>query len=1221
MKRFFQFAISIPVFALMLSSLHATAHGDKNPIRDGFVENQGQVKTPAGELHSGLDFLWATGNGVNVQLRNNGLSYDFIFPGDQSSENMSHRYHRLDLKFVNANSRAIIDGKNPIDGHVNIYDGKRKSHTGLPVYQNIHVSEIYPGVDWLVTATEEKALKYDFVVENQTALENIQMRFEGFDSFRLSENKLHFELSERSITEEIPASWMTQSGKAVNVEYHIISREDHSVTIGVQTTEAVNFHSEGELLIDPIAVFQWGSFYSGNGGDRINDVATDSLGNVFFTGTTSSLDMIASSGSYQGSFGQGETDAFVVKFNQHGLRHWATYYGGSGNDEGVKIDVDNYYNVFVVGNTTSQDSIGSELSSQAVNAGGQDGFLARFNRLGELYWDTFIGGEGDDFLTSCRADTLGYVYVSGYTATPGFIEAGGVSPLQPSNEDVESFLLKYTYSDSLVWATYFGGEGDDYILDVELDSVRNIVGVGYTNSTSGIAGINALQPELAGGTDGFVFSIDSSDVTNFSTYLGGAGNDTAKAITSVNYTLFIAGYTEGTNLTDTLSSQPELGGAGDGFVLAMDFYGWPEWFTYLGGAMPDQVNDITRDYAGYIYTIGTTQSDTAFGTEQTHLSALQGDVDAFIAKFNVYGDQIWSTYHGGVERDLGLGIAVHGYTSVYVVGETLSGSVMAKDGPYEDAHQPQPELLTGPHGFVGRFNQSTSTPPIGICNACDDDGNYGGGGSGGGGSDDDGPSGPNLTGICKGDSIKLQVQGGALGEGAQWVWYENSCGTTDDYIADGQSVWVSPDTTTTYYVRFEHVDYICPCSKKTIYVDTIPTAEATALDSVCVGDSLQLFGDGAYSYNWSGPNDFVSAEQNPVLDSITTANEGIYEVVATTYFGCRDTAEVEVGFLPQPEFTTASTPVSCFNGSDGTMSISSSDTSIVSVFWEEFFEDTTAISAIPAGTYAVIVSNAFGCSASDSVTVTEPEPLIDSLAVTDAYCDRPNGGAEVFLTGGSPPYSVEWSNGESNTNSISDILPGNYSVTVTDSDSCSFSQNFNVQNLGQFTAVIEPDTISLDWGEAGQLEVYTVPEPENLNFAWSPEEFLGCSSCAETSVQLTQPMYISVFVQSAQGCTSQDSVYIDQELPPPNTFVPNMFSPNGDGLNDELCLLGQRIVSFQLKIFDTNGNAIFESQNEENCWSGNHNGNPVSGNFVYTLSAILEEGKTVNETGNIQIVR
>ncbi|HKL03435.1 MAG TPA: hypothetical protein VJ911_07150, partial [Cryomorphaceae bacterium] len=317
MNRFYKFAccLAISILVFMLSSMQAEAHGDKNPIRNGFVENKGQIRNQAGEHHNGLDFLWATGSGVNVQLRNNGLSYDFIFPGEQSAEHHPHRYHRLDLKFVNANPRAAMDGKNPIDGHVNIYDGKRKSHTGLPVYQNIYVSEIYPGVDWLITATEKKALKYDFVVENQEALDKIQMRFAGFDSFRLSDNKLHFELSGRSITEEIPASWMTQSGKAVQVEYYIISRGDQAATIGVKTTEVVNFNDDGELLIDPIAVFQWGSFYSGDGSDRINDVATDSLGNVFFTGTTSSLDMVASSGSYQGSFGQGETDAFVVKFN------------------------------------------------------------------------------------------------------------------------------------------------------------------------------------------------------------------------------------------------------------------------------------------------------------------------------------------------------------------------------------------------------------------------------------------------------------------------------------------------------------------------------------------------------------------------------------------------------------------------------------------------------------------------------------------------------------------------------------------------------------------------------------------------------------------------------------------------------------------------------------------------------------------------------------------
>ena len=96
---------------------------------------------------------------------------------------------------------------------------------------------------------------------------------------------------------------------------------------------------------------------------------------------------------------------------------------------------------------------------------------------------------------------------------------------------------------------------------------------------------------------------------------------------------------------------------------------------------------------------------------------------------------------------------------------------------------------------------------------------------------------------------------------------------------------------------------------------------------------------------------------------------------------------------------------------------------------------------------------------------------------------------------------------------------------------------------------------------------------------------------------------------------------MERELPPPNTFIPNAFSPNGDGLNDMLCVLGVRIQSFQLKVFDRFGKEVFSTDSEKKCWDGSIEGTPATGSFIYTFEAILEEGKVVNETGNITLKR
>ncbi len=128
---------------------------------------------------------------------------------------------------------------------------------------------------------------------------------------------------------------------------------------------------------------QWGTYYGGSGYEEGISCATDILGSVYLSGQTTSTTgtIIATSGAHQPLFGGGVNDAYLVKFNPTGVRQWGTYYGETGDDYGLVCTVDNGYNIYVGGRTStnSGNSIASSGAHQAVYGGGSfDGFLVKF---------------------------------------------------------------------------------------------------------------------------------------------------------------------------------------------------------------------------------------------------------------------------------------------------------------------------------------------------------------------------------------------------------------------------------------------------------------------------------------------------------------------------------------------------------------------------------------------------------------------------------------------------------------------------------------------------------------------------------------------------------------------------------------------------------------------------------------------------------------------------
>ncbi len=286
-------------------------------------------------------------------------------------------------------------------------------------------------------------------------------------------------------------------------------------------------------------------------------------------------------------------------------------------------------------------------------------------------------------------------------------------------------------------------------------------------------------------------------------------------------------------------------------------------------------------------------------------------------------------------------------------------------------------------------------------------------------------------------------------------------------------------------------------------------------------------GPGTYTYLW---DDFNSQFLNPAV----FLSAGFYNVTVTDANGCTEVATVEVTQPDTLAIIVSAEDASCFEGTDGTATVSPTGGSTPYNYNWSNFQTTETATGLSTGFYGITVTDDNGCSVTTSISVGEPATAV-SVEVDQTFVgcfDALQGEALAQANGGTPGYTYEWSNGI-DTDFAQGLDTGFYVVTVTDAQGCTQEDMLSITQLTEVTinvAFVEPDC----YGQAsGQLGVNIVDggvgggNPDNYDYVWNT---VPVQTVAYIDNVFGGQFY-EVTVTDAQGCSAVEEVFLDQPDP------------------------------------------------------------------------------------------
>ena len=708
--------ISLTLLFLLFTWFGSTA-ASLPPV---FIENKGQILDQNYVVNTEVLYMH-TGNGIKIQLRKTGYSYEFInvknAPLNNASrnpellKNVITETHRVDIDFVNSNPAFEIIKENKQETVLNYFvAGKEVSNVNS--FSKLTYKNIYYNTDIEFILDRNGSFKYNIILHPGADINAVKFLCNGASSIQFSnDGGLNFKTSLGEIKEEIPFSYYSSSPER-NVPVKFKLR-------GKVISFSGDYNSKETLVIDPSTNRIWGTYFGGSSIEYCTANGTDASNNVYIAGYSLSASNIATSGVYQSTL-TGSFDAYLSKFNSGGVQLWGTYFGGSNFDVFYAIHVMPNGIVFATGDTGSNSNVASGGAHQTVYGGGiDDAILVKFDAAGQRLWSTYMGGTLHDIAQGITVDSNGDVLITGHTESTGSISTVGTyATVYSLNYDV--FVTKFNTNGVRQWGTYFGDTGADEAYAITTDGTNNIYVTGFTMSAFGISAGTSFQNTIGGAQDAFIAKLDGAG-TNviWGTYYGGVGDDKGTAIKCDVSTgnIYIGGNTTSSvNIASAGAYQSAIASADDAFMTAFTSTGNRLWGTYYGGNDVDYINSLVLDANKNILVGGQTLSTNAMSSANAYQSTIGSPsfYDGFFARFGSNGQRKQATYYGGPDNESGTGVCIDNAGKIYLSGETSSTVSISTPGSH------MPNYAGSSDAFLAKFciAPEPTVSPMGTTTTC-----------------------------------------------------------------------------------------------------------------------------------------------------------------------------------------------------------------------------------------------------------------------------------------------------------------------------------------------------------------------------------------------------------------------------------------------------------------------------------------------------------------------
>ncbi|MBI3500343.1 MAG: gliding motility-associated C-terminal domain-containing protein [Bacteroidetes bacterium] len=832
------------------------------------------------------------------------------------------------------------------------------------------------------------------------------------------------------------------------------------------------------------------------------------------------------------------------------------------------------------------------------------------------------------------------------------------------------FLLAFSFTlnaQNWQWAKKGNGTGADAGWSVATDKAGNVYVAGNFSSLSiNFNGIT-LYNASAGASDIFLVKYDSFGNVLWAKRAGGKGNDGCWGIaTDASGNICMTGFFYSSPITFGTINLYNVSGSSDVFTAKYSPSGTVLWAQEGGGTNSNTScgYSVATDISGNVYITGIFLAPSiVFGSDTLHNTGNYQWYNVFLVKYTSAGGEVWAKSMGGVGQSQGFGVTTDAGGNVIFTGAFWSPTIPFGSFILTNTSSGGGNIFIAKYDAAGNalwaknfgngYNESYSVTTDTWGNAY-------------------------ITGYFKYAPVTIGTYTlsnagdndffiAKYSPNGSVIWTQRAGGAKQD-----QGYCVATDKFGNVYatggflsssITFGSVTLTAPAGG----MDPMFIVKYDSSGNVLCASSLADGGGKNSNWEWlSGGGNGIATDgycntyitssfQSSTLNigNTTLTQNGIQNVFVAKYT-CNLLAQAtQTNLLCNAQCIGTATAIAAGNG-----------TPQYTYSWSNG-ASASSISNLCAGNYTVSITDSLGCLASTIVTITQPPALANTALVVTNYCSSTYAGsASINVWGGTPAYTYSWSSGQT-TSSITNLLAGNYSVTITDANGCADTSMVTIPSFPPPTPLITgTDTIcegnnaaltagggvSYSWSTGASAQTISVSPTTQTTYSVVVTAPNGCK--ADTSVTVivlpnptanagnnvtidygssvsligagggsyywsngsgSDSIFVSptatttytFIVTDANGCTSfaEVTVFVNSLKCP--IYLPNVFSPNSDGENDFFRLYDNALCmkSAHVLIYDRWGEKVFESSDKDFKWDGT---SPLgkklnSGVYVYHL--------------------